>query len=187
MMDGHILVQTITGLINYLLNIDNEVKIEYIKIIPNLLFYILLPIALVIVAVLFYDPIKSLIPKVSSFKASGIEITFIKEELTKAAQKSTVNIPDEDLARVLRRAEKATDVLKGAQVLWVDDRPDTTLAERNIFKSWGVAVDLAWSTEQAMTLYNQTKYDVIISDISRKENGNVVSDAGLQCRGSGAS
>lgn len=55
------------------------------------------------------------------------------------------------------------------KVLWVDDRPQNNLKERNTFQAMGVDVDIAVSTQQALSKLAVKKYSVIISDMARPE------------------
>jgi CheY-like chemotaxis protein len=80
------------------------------------------------------------------------------------------------LSPALRRARMVASVLRGAQILWVDDKPDNNLYERMMLKSMGASIELVTSTEAAMLVLASEAYDVVISDMTR---GNV-HDAGLE-------
>ena len=62
--------------------------------------------------------------------------------------------------RVLRKAGKAT-------VLWVDDRPDNNVHERQSLEAIGVSFVLALSTEEALQKVKSQRFDAIISDMGR--------------------
>jgi len=100
----------------------------------------------------------------------------IRRDLDEAVGKQAAKVSENDRNQVLRRAQYAAQVLQGAQLLWVDDNPDNNIYERRIFRSLGIFVDLARSTEEAIGMLQLTKYDVIISDLARGD----VRDAGLQ-------
>lgn len=61
---------------------------------------------------------------------------------------------------ILRKAGKAT-------VLWVDDRPDNNVYERQSLEAIGVSFVLALSTEEALQKIKGQRFDAIISDMGR--------------------
>lgn len=63
-------------------------------------------------------------------------------------------------ARVIRRASLAT-------VLWVDDRPDNNIFERQSLEALGISFVLATSTEEGLERAARQRFDVIISDMAR--------------------
>lgn len=155
-----------------------EIIIELIKLVPSIL-WILLVTAILI---LFYRPIRDvLFPKLSGFKAMGIEISFLKDSMDaaldkakdhdlKLAEKSSqweVVVPPEEKQIVLKRALKHQDILNGAQVLWVDDHPENNLNERKMFKQLNVEIDFAKTTDEALAILEHARYDLILSDMYR--------------------
>jgi CheY-like chemotaxis protein len=62
--------------------------------------------------------------------------------------------------RILRKAGKAT-------ILWVDDRPDNNVYERQSLEAIGVSFVLALSTEEALQKIKRQRFDAIISDMGR--------------------
>lgn len=81
--------------------------------------------------------------------------------------KAGSNVTERERTQVMQRAERASPVLRGAQILWVDDHPDNNLHERRLLRSLGVFVDLARSTEEAISMLANTRYDMVISDMER--------------------
>ena len=66
------------------------------------------------------------------------------------------------------------------QLLWVDDRPDNNVNERQAFEALGLRFTLALSTKEALENIAQQQYAAIISDMGRKEGpreGYVLLDA----------
>ena len=66
------------------------------------------------------------------------------------------------------------------QLLWVDDRPDNNVNERQAFEALGLRFTLALSTKEALENISQQQYAAIISDMGRKEGpreGYVLLDA----------
>jgi CheY-like chemotaxis protein len=149
--------------------VDSDVIVEVIKIVPTLL-WILFIAALVM---FFRKPIQDeVLPRLGGVSAFGIELKFAREELDKAVEKQTVVVSKEDRSMVFKRAQNITNALQGAQILWVDDNPDWILDERRILRSFGIFVDVARSTEEALSVLEQTDYNAVISDMERGENRN---------------
>ena len=61
---------------------------------------------------------------------------------------------------VLRKAGKAT-------ILWVDDRPENNVYERQSLEALGVSFVLCKSTDEALAKTKNEHFDVIISDMGR--------------------
>ena len=55
------------------------------------------------------------------------------------------------------------------RILWVDDRPDNNVHERQAFEAQGIQFKLVLSTNEALEVLNQQKFACIISDMGRKE------------------
>jgi DNA-binding winged helix-turn-helix (wHTH) protein/CheY-like chemotaxis protein len=53
------------------------------------------------------------------------------------------------------------------RVLWVDDRPENNVREREALAAFKVQFDLALSTEEALQRLRGMRYDLIISDMGR--------------------
>ena len=60
-------------------------------------------------------------------------------------------------------------IKKSNTILWVDDRPNNNIYERQAFESIGFKFDLALSTQEAMSKFKNDKYVAIISDMGRRE------------------
>jgi hypothetical protein len=54
-------------------------------------------------------------------------------------------------------------------MLWVDDKPDNNIIERNAFEAMGISFSLALSTDEALALVRDRRFSAIISDVNRKE------------------
>ena len=95
-----------------------EILIEFIKIIPSFLWFLLIIIALA----LFYNPLRALLANLKVVKAMGVELSFIRDSINaalKLAEKSPkwkVYVSQEDKDRVIARAKKHLDILKNAFV-----------------------------------------------------------------------
>jgi len=69
---------------------------------------------------------------------------------------------------------------KPSGVLWVADRPESNALEIARLQANNVHVDIATSTAGGLDLLASHRYELIISDMSRVENGRAVPDAGHQ-------
>jgi CheY-like chemotaxis protein len=65
------------------------------------------------------------------------------------------------------------------RILWVDDYPINNTVLEESFRNQGFIIDNALSTDQAMQMFNQKKYDFIITDMGRVEKGQNNTQAGL--------
>lgn len=54
-------------------------------------------------------------------------------------------------------------------ILWVDDRPNNNIYERQAFEALGVQFTLARSTVEALEILKRIRFSAIISDMGRKE------------------
>src|SRR5665213_1579006 len=94
--------------------------------------------------------------------------------LTAATAKSDTPAFEAELHRiveVVRAAGPAAGSCDGWRnhILWVDDRPENNVYERQAFEGLGLRFTLALSTDEAFERLSQTKYAAIISDMGRGE------------------
>lgn len=82
------------------------------------------------------------------------------ESAAREAKEAAAVVAESVNARVIRRASEST-------ALWVDDRPDNNIFERQSLQALGVSFVLATSTEEALDRLARQKFDVIISDMNR--------------------
>jgi CheY-like chemotaxis protein len=65
-------------------------------------------------------------------------------------------------------------------ILWVDDRPNNNVYERQAFEAVGLRFTIALSTNEALDIMQRNKFAAIVSDMGRKEGsreGYVLLDA----------
>ncbi|KGD62384.1 response regulator [Alcanivorax sp. VBW004] len=76
--------------------------------------------------------------------------------------------------KLISKPPKTLHKSKKKKILWVDDKPDNNIYERNAFEAQGIEITLATSTEEALDLVNKyrNQYGVIISDMNRKEGSS---------------
>ena len=154
-------------------------EIEWIKLVPSILW-----IALVLfLFALFYKPIRhELLPRLGSFKAFGVEATFIEVEVKKSAEKWKLEISGGDRSLVIRRAQRLASILQGALILWVDDKPETVNDERIILNSLGIVVDMVKTADEGIDMLSpRTKYDLVISTIKHDGVKHNLLDRMIQC------
>lgn len=117
-----------------------------------------------------------------SFNGLGIQTSFRRKqaEATAALVAATVARTDASTTpeMVAREAKAATEAVsavtarafrraKNAKVLWVDDRPDNNIRERQALEALGVEFTLSLSTEDALQKMGHQGFDMVISDMGR--------------------
>jgi CheY-like chemotaxis protein len=78
----------------------------------------------------------------------------------------------QELVDTVRQAASARSLEANSwrnHVLWVDDRPDNNIYERQAFEAVGIRFTLALSTNEALDLLKRHQYAMIISDMGRRE------------------
>jgi CheY-like chemotaxis protein len=151
-----------------------EIIIEVIKILPSVLWFLFL---VILVARLYKPFMEHLLPRISGLKAFGVEATFIRDEIEKAAsQAEKEKLSADDKSRVERRLQRDIPLLQKMRILWVDDNPGYIAYESRILQATGAKIDIVTSSEQAVMAVNQNEYDLIISDIAREG----ISDEGIR-------
>ena len=68
----------------------------------------------------------------------------------------------------LRRARVTGQVLQGAQILWVDDRPSNNEWETATLCAFGAKVCQVAGTDEALSYLSNKQVDLILSDIARE-------------------
>jgi CheY-like chemotaxis protein len=74
-----------------------------------------------------------------------------------------------DMVARVRLPESSPVTEWRSHILWVDDRPDNNIYERQAFEAVGLKFALALSTNEALLKISKEKYGAIISDMGRKE------------------
>lgn len=105
----------------------------------------------------------------------------IVASLSAATAKKNAPASDVELHRIINVAQTAgSEFFSGwsaigsgydwmNHILWVDDRPENNIYERQAFGYLGFRFTLASSTGEALEALSQTKYAAIISDMERRE------------------
>jgi CheY-like chemotaxis protein len=114
--------------------------------------------------------IQRMVPRLRAVRAFGVEIE-LASELLDRAQVQRQAVPDPMARRTaLGRLEHAAELLRGGKILWVDDHPGGNAPLVELFRSCGIEVELALSTEEADLLFRRRSYDILISDVARGGN-----------------
>lgn len=157
----------------------DKVALEFVKLIPSILWFLLAIFALV----LFYRPIRdNLLPKIGRFKVMGVEILFdesymdVSVELAEKNPMWRVHMSAADKRRAVNRVKQHLDIFRNAQILWVDEEPENNINERRMFRQLEVGIDIARSTDEALKILKDGRYDLVISDMVRGEEAT----AGLE-------
>jgi CheY-like chemotaxis protein len=112
---------------------------------------------------------KAWIDSITHLEIAGVKIDFdaLRKDIARFNLDDTA---DADLvAAALTRANHVAPAIEGAKVLWVDDNP-TSEANNFVRKYLGifrVQVDLSKNNAEAAQLLENTKYDIVISDVYR--------------------
>jgi CheY-like chemotaxis protein len=93
--------------------------------------------------------------------------------LTVAASKTPEGISDAGITRIVESVEVVPPPIRAndgrRQILWVDDRPENNINERQAFENVGIEFTLALSTNEALEHLSKQKFSAIISDMGRRE------------------
>lgn len=76
---------------------------------------------------------------------------------------------DEIVELVSRSSHKRSEERWKNRVLWVDDRPENNVHERQAFEAQGIKFRLALSTDEALDILKRERFATVISDMGRKE------------------
>jgi CheY-like chemotaxis protein len=104
----------------------------------------------------------------------GLALQFA-EKVGKVAEERGKALPGGTQARLARRAERHADAVDGMRVLWIDDNVESTKPEREAMARIGVHITTVCSSEEALALLSEERFDLIISDIARGDD----TDAGI--------
>jgi Response regulator receiver domain len=130
--------------------------------------------ALIVYLTLRRPLINQLLPRISTLKGLGVELTLVGKLLDEATESSggqpgpTVTVTERQ--GVLRRLDHAADFLRGGRILWVDDFPENNDILIRLFKQAGMSVDIVLSTEEAISLLTRRSYDIVLSDMARGDD-----------------
>lgn len=168
------------------MNLENWLKL--IDALTRLLTVIVWPVVVLFLLLRFSSAIQDFIANLSEFtlKGAGIDISASRQKAAAALTAAAVARSDGPVApeSAAADARQAVEIVSqnatptairratGARVLWVDDNPGNNNHERASLEALGVQFILATSTDAALDLLKQQKFDLIISDMSRPPDAN---------------
>lgn len=165
------------------MSVDNIVKL--IEAITQLLNVLIWPGVIVFILIRFGRDLRQFFSSLGelTLKGAGFEASLKKKQAEAAAAlaAAAASRTDGDTAReeAAQEARIATDVVADAvtprairqasksSVLWVDDRPNNNIYERQALETLGVSFVLATSTDEALKHISRRRFDMIISDMGR--------------------
>ena len=106
---------------------------------------------------------------------SGVTMEFAEAKLDEAVRAS-----DEQTRRavgqaakrsVIDRLQRNADLLGRARIVWVDDHPENNTPVVELLRRFGASVETPRSNNEALALLRASRYDVVISDVGRDNEG----------------
>lgn len=165
------------------MSVDDIVKL--LDAIAKLLNVLVWPAVLLFILIRFGRDLRDFIASLGelSVKGAGFEASLKRKqaEVAAALAAAAASRSDGDMSResAAQEARIAADVVSEvvtprairrasrSTVLWVDDRSDNNIYERQALEALGVNFVLATSTEEALKKISRQKFDAIISDMGR--------------------
>jgi hypothetical protein len=149
--------------------------IELLKLIPNLLW-----VLLAIVGFLLFS--RTILAAIEQREISELNIGVVQLKLSnQAADIAQIKIEkgndtllgSKAFEPVNERFKRIAKQVMGANVLWVDDKPlSCNLYERRAMSAYGLRIDTARSTKEALDALSAANYnyDVVITNMSREDD-----------------
>jgi CheY-like chemotaxis protein len=117
------------------------------------------------------------------FQCATLLADQIISALREATKQSEQPEPEHALKRAAETALQSAETAgeQGWPILWVDDHPTNNASIiRALADQFGIRVDIALATREALDLFRRQKYSLIISDLGREEEGENKPMAGLE-------
>ncbi|MGP9819264.1 response regulator transcription factor [Salinarimonas sp. NSM] len=141
------------------------------------------PAAFIVAILLFKERIRALLTgKRLKAKFADFEL-----DIGEAVEKTSEDVGElrDRLIELEQKLQLSTDATennrdKGLRLLWVDDFPSNNAMIIDHFLRNGIQVDLSAETEDAIRKVSHVRYDLLISDLGRIENGIDNPFAGLE-------
>lgn len=131
---------------------------------------------------LFREPVRTRLREVAGVRTLGVELNFVSatlagaaaeanrgNEIVSASGRHLVLVTKADRERVLSRAKRCLEALRGRRILWIDDRIANNRRERALLGAFELEISSVQSNDAAYAALadDETGYDLIISDIGR--------------------
>jgi CheY-like chemotaxis protein len=106
---------------------------------------------------------------------AGLTMEFGAAKLDEASRRYGEQEQDRvgDVAKrsVIDRLQRNAGLVARARVLWADDHPENNLPIIELLRHYGASVDTPRSNAEALSLLQTGRYDVVISDVARDDEG----------------
>ncbi len=125
-------------------------------------------LTLIISAILLY-----IIPweNLRTFKAGGIELSLEQSQVKSAIDSLSLDKDKQKIIGQLSRLDVELQLVRGAKVLWIDDKPHKLIGVRRLLRALGIQIVSATSSPMAKDiLETDNDFDLIITDIQRYEH-----------------
>lgn len=120
-------------------------------------------------------PIYERVSHMTKLGLGPVNMEFAEQKLDEAVSKSDKKAGRKtgEVAKrtVLARMRRDADLLANARILWVDDHPEGNTSLIELLQEFDARVDTPRSNVDALALLRSARYDVIISDVGRDEEG----------------
>ncbi len=158
--------------------------IRLIAALADLAGAVIWPIALVFVLVFFRKSLRVFLSNLGEFKLKGpggweasasrqVKLAALlgaAEAVSPAAENAPAAAVDPQRIADVVPGARAQLRLRGSRVLWVDDRPEGNVLEREALGLLDIEIGLSRSTEEALAAVRRRDYDLIISDMGRPQD-----------------
>lgn len=106
---------------------------------------------------------------------TGLTMEFVEakvDQAIKAADQPNGALVGQAAKRsVVDRLQRNADLLADARILWVDDHPENNAPIIDLLRRFGAVVETPRSNSEALGLRAGARYDVVISDVARDDEG----------------
>jgi len=139
----------------------------------------------VVVAVIVMRALKPRWGDLTKFGAgpSGVTMEFAEKALDAAVAGTEPESADSYGAvakrGILARLARNADLLSRARLVWVDDHPENNTSIVELLTRFGATVDTPTSNDAAIALMEANRYDVVLSDVGRDQEGNDAARKGI--------
>lgn len=163
---------------------DNATVLAILNLIPALIWACL---GVFVVAKLYHPFREDILPRLSGVQMFGLKLDIRADEVQKAVE--SVPRPgvvyDPGVGSVLAtRAERSADLLRGASIAWVDDRPSNNITERRLMSRMGIFVEPVTTAADVVASLRAARdlgaWDLVISDAARPDDPDAGVDATLR-------
>jgi CheY-like chemotaxis protein len=129
-------------------------------------------VALIMLRWIGIDAIRLALARLNKIGVAGLELEF-REEVEAAVEARGKPAPVGQVGRVARRLSASGHLVRGAQILWVDDEPENNRLEARPLLAAGASIVFVRSTDEAIDAAVRTPFDLVISDIARGNDAEV--------------